>query len=145
MSNKVVAYDPGHHSGFAVFVDGELVETALFYGLDMPTEWETLLWAIDRHKDAGVMVIEDYVGAGPRTRTNVPVIKLIGALTALARDRGITPVVQGPNRRVPFVKQAKELSLALKSNSYKSRHVHDAAAHGLAYLHSLEKGPKKKV
>lgn len=121
----LVAIDPGRTTGIAITADnGYLIEWKTTMSMD------TLVALVDDLKESvDVVVIEDFIGAGKRSKDGAFTLKLIGAVWAVCLLDELPFVVQVPQTRVPFLALAK--SLAPKDIII---HGLDAYAHALAYV-----------
>lgn len=81
-----------------------------------------------------VLVIEDFVGSGPRTKESCYTLKMIGAFEQVGRSRGLEVAIQTNIMRKPWLKDGVKLHRALKSGKYPCHHGKDALAHALRYL-----------
>lgn len=81
-----------------------------------------------------VVVIEDFIGAGPRTKEAIMVLKLIGKIEGICFLLKTPVIIQNPQMRKPYLfKVQKHLK------SIVSKHEEDALAHALAYINQQEK------
>lgn len=127
----VAAYDPGRITGYAqVALDRQgsiasLSVTAVDQFYDVA--WVRKQLATDI-AIADIIIVEDFIGAGPRTSDAIFTLKLVGYLQHTVTDARL--VMQNPQVRKAFVTQARELLEA----RHKDRHGADALAHILAFL-----------
>ena len=120
---RVLAIDPGRSTGI-VLVD----QTGLILQSQLATTPEQVLVAVATITPS-VVVIEDFVGAGPRTLDAIFTLKLIGGASAIAWLKRIQVVIQVPQARTPLLTEAKR-----RADKGTSIHVVDAYAHALAFL-----------
>ena len=121
---KVLAIDPGISTGMAwVSDEGELIASVV---TDSKSHILQLLQEF-AHSDYTV-VIEDFVGAGPRTKEAIFVLKLIGFVTAVCLIYEYPLHLQVPQQRLPLLSEAKQ-----RAPKGAIIHAVDAYAHALAY------------
>src|SRR4051812_28771729 len=97
---QVLDVDPEYSTGMAYLnEDGELVSSFL------ATDAAQVLERVQKHE--GLVVIEDFVGAGPRTKEAIFVLKLIGGVTATCYLENKECVIQVPQQRIPLIYEAK--------------------------------------
>lgn len=126
----VLAIDPGMTTGLAlVSFQGVLLHVTTD---NFKTFEGVAHYILDNTID--VVVIEDFIGAGPRTKEAIFVLKLIGKIEGVCYTQGIPVVMQNPQVRKPYM-------LMVRNNLKKaiSKHEEDAYAHALAYLNRREK------
>jgi hypothetical protein len=128
--NTILAIDPGDTTGIALVdaVTGELVTGYEAYTTRQVVETVRLCWLRPVH-----VVIEDFIGAGPRTKEATHVLKLIGNIQAAATLGDLVWDEQVPQMRLPFVDTART-----RAGKGISRHIIDAYAHALARIAILE-------
>jgi hypothetical protein len=121
----VLAIDPGITTGIAYTdITGKLRQYMI---TDLPI---TVLNRVQLFRDTqAVVVIEDFVGAGPRTKEAIHVLKLVGGVTAVCYLFKIRCVIQVPQQRKPLLYEAVK-----RAPVGTSKHVIDAYAHALAYI-----------
>ena len=123
MDTVIMAIDPGYSTGAVIIgLDGNMVG-----GREIETEEEVLDWIIGSRPN--LVIIEDFVGAGPRTKEAITVLKFIGKIIGLCYVIRIPVVMQAPQVRIPLHHDAEEL---LPKGT--SVHIVDAFAHALAWL-----------
>lgn len=81
-----------------------------------------------------VLVIEDFVGSGPRTKESCYTLKMIGAFEQVALSQGIEVAIQTNIMRKPWLKDAVKLHREWNNDRYPCHHGKDALAHALRYL-----------
>src|SRR4051812_46375557 len=102
MSESVLAIDPGITTGVVqVSMLGEIIAMSLIG--DPPELIATMKELLPTH-----IVIEDFVGAGPRTKEAIHVLKLIGIVTGASYVLGLNVLLQVPQERIPFLYEAKQ-------------------------------------
>ena len=125
----VAAVDPGLTTGLASY------ETAydLVLGTKETTDPVEVGWYLDWLRDTAeadgddvVVVVENYLGAGPRTAEATHTLQVLGFVRWYAAMLGLPVVVQAPQQRLAYVTRATELAPKL-------RHAGAALAHALAY------------
>lgn len=126
----IIGIDPGITTGVAVLDlrSLQLVEKAQTRD---PTEVCTLLDNYTYGKQVvRAVVIEDFVGSGPRDPNAITTIKYVGGFEMIARSKGYDVQVRAPQQRRPFVSQAKA-DYGLDTGE---KHIADALAHVLSYI-----------
>jgi hypothetical protein len=84
-----------------------------------------------------LVVVEDYVGGGPRDKDSIFTLKLIGSVVGLCEWWNVECVLHQPQQR----KRRLEEAAKIMSSSQYSVHEVDALAHALVELeHQREKG-----
>lgn len=132
----VAAFDPGRTTGYAQVAFGK-------QGADgvrpLLTVFTKQLASVDEVRDqmmltrmADVIIVEDFIGSGPRTADAVFTLKLVGLLEYGFPNT--TVIMQNPQRRKPFVSIAREMLNA----QHKDRHGADALAHILSWHHTYQ-------
>lgn len=121
---RLIAVDPGLTIGVAevrVGARGErnVVQT---FQTDDP------LAATNSICRADVVVVEDFVGGGPRTKEAIHTLKVCGFVEWYARLLGVTVVLRQPQFRLHKVTEATALV------GPGAPHAVDALAHALSYL-----------
>lgn len=140
----VAAFDPGLTTGYALadFAERDGSDVVPFRLLRACAfeDIHAVLGAVemDRHD---VRVVEDFVGAGPRTREAIHTLKLVGALqywnyTSLA----VQTVMHQPQWRKGYVAAASDLLRQHPTLAY-NKHAADALAHIFAYHARNKAGP----
>ena len=119
---SILAIDPGGTTGLArVSLRGKLISS-------MSTKkFETIIGYV-LLTSPNVVIIEDFIGAGPRTKEAVQVLKLIGKIEGACHVFGFPVVMQNPQIRKPY------RSLVVEQKLNITTHEEDAYAHALAYL-----------
>lgn len=127
----IVAIDPGKTTGIAIVgSDGRLIEWRL------TTSMDTLVSDVDELKlSVEAVVIEDFIGAGKRSKDGAFTLKLIGAVWAICLLNEVPFVTQVPQIRKPYFAEAK-------ARAPKDIVIHalDAYSHGLAFLERSQNG-----
>ena len=83
-----------------------------------------------KHPGSFHVVIEDFVGSGPRSKDITDTIKLLGFLEGLCKWKDIPYTVQHPQKRMHMLDRAKSTD----SFSTLGYHAIDALAHVLAHV-----------
>ena len=136
----IAAFDPGKATGFAVLDTGAnaVLEAGKLTDLfNDPNEQQYLRSLLVTHRP-DVVVVENYLGSGPRNPDNTNALKLIGFVsgTAQALLPGVTFRQQNPGTRKPWLKDSA-LALWGTTNYNKAQsHAVDALAHCLRYAHN---------
>lgn len=128
----VLGVDPGLTTGVAVYdtLRERVVEHA---ELDDPLQLGHYLkdWDYRRAWDRMQVVVENYVGGGPRTKEATHTLQVLGFVRYYAEMLGPPVVVQAPQKRLPYVAKAAEL--------VDGKHAQAALAHCLAFAATLPK------
>lgn len=136
---RILGVDPGRTTGVALGEfnnEGELWRHREFEIMSLD-KLVKFIQSINPTK----IVVEDFVGAGPRTKDSNNVHQLIGAVRGTAVILGIPCHVAVPQRRLPFLVPARKL--LVKSGGKQSPHKEDALAHVLAYWEKLTNDSSK--
>ncbi len=127
----VLACDPGKHSGLALFVDGDLLQTELLFG-SLAEQGKTLRWLLYAHRrrtPPATLVLEAFRNAARgMSRDMIDTVKLIGFIEGTARLYGWQVVLQMPPVKRPYLEDARLLA------PYVSEHERDAIGHALSYF-----------
>lgn len=127
----ILAIDPGLTTGIALIDEtGDLQECKT-----MSTVTDVIIYIDDfweSPEPLRMVIVEDFVGAGPRTKEAIFVLKLIGAIVATCILNGTKYIEQAPQVRLPLHPDAQR-----RAPIGTSKHVIDAYAHALAYLESV--------
>lgn len=130
MSEFILAIDPGGTTGIAVKDRGDQYNT--FVCKD-----EEELWELFRSPPT-LVIIENFV-AELISKYGLYTVQLVGGVKALCYLHNIPLVIQMPQKRIAFVKEAKQ---KLKDQGYRFEiHEADALAHLLAYEYWSAKQP----
>lgn len=119
MEQRLLAIDPGLTHGWARWNED------MFHAAGQTTEPNVLFKMIENDK-LTVVVIEDFVGGGPRNQYAIHTLKMIGGFEWVARRLGIRVAIHGPIIRKPYMELAKQKGYPI--------HATDAIAHALAFL-----------
>jgi hypothetical protein len=95
----------------------------------------------DRDWNSLTIVIEDFIGGGPRDAAIVHTIQVLGFLRLWAIYSGYTVEVRVPQARKAFVNQAYQIS---QQRDKDSRHVNDATAHALGLAWEIQRREAKE-
>ena len=79
-----------------------------------------------------VVVMEDFLGSGPRSADAIFTIKLLGFVEGCCHLMGLELIVQPPQWRKAFLDKAQ-----MHFRVHKERHCKDALAHVYSYLERL--------
>ena len=124
---RIIAVDPGQHTGLAIFRDEEVEGVFLIDGIRG-------LIATFKAYPPTVVIVENFhrqkVATGPQTDT----LKMIGAIETLALEHKAEIVTQSPTDRKAWEKEASAHPAVQAMNAVARPHVRDAVAHGLRYL-----------
>ena len=123
----ILGIDPGVTTGLALYDDVQGV--LLAEDTQAPGRVYAILSEfLEKDVEDRAVVVESYVGAGPRTSEAVYTIKMLGFVEFLCQSWGLALFDQAPQQRKHQVAQAKAL---LPQGPH---HAKDALAHALAYL-----------
>ncbi len=126
----ILGIDPGESTGLALCsFSGALIKTHTVKTLDY-------IAGFLEYKNLSQVVIEDFIGSGPRSREAIQVLKLIGAIEGICFIKKLPLAIQAPQQRKPYLAKARVLA----EQQSKSLHEIDAIAHVLAYLDRIERG-----
>lgn len=141
--NEVLCFDPGKHTGVALFLDGELAVTETVLP-EMPEGlaglYQRLQFLITSRPEECQIVIENYHTVGPLTTEGLLTIRIMGWLEGLALTHGHPYCFQMPSMKKPWLEEAQRLAKAM----YGTRHVRDAIAHGLAWYYRNGNGVARR-
>ena len=129
----MMSVDPGGTTGIALFENDNLVDAITVPGSD-----HDKLANVFMHWIPNVLVIEDFIGNGPRSVEAISTLKLIGMFEGFSILKGTRFVVQQPQKRKPYLLRASTI-LTKRFESPVRIHAVDAIAHGLAYLKELDR------
>ncbi len=132
----VAAFDPGRTTGFAQAAFGKQGADGVRPLLSVSTKQLSDVSAVRDQmllaRMADIIIVEDFIGAGPRTSDAVFTLKLVGLLEYGFPNT--TVIMQNPQRRKPFVAMAREMLNA----QHKDRHGADALAHIFAWHYAQQ-------
>jgi hypothetical protein len=132
----VAAFDPGRVTGYARATIGDErvdgVYPLISFGAKQLNTWEHVHHNLFADEWVDIMIVEDFVGGGPRTTDAIHTLKLVGLIQYGRRD--IPVIVQPPQFRRAFVEEARQLLEA----KHKHRHGADALAHILYWRYKRE-------
>ena len=134
---KVFSVDPGVTTGVSHYDLAN--KRVLAYG-EMKSPLSVVrylhqLWMTDA---VDFVVVEDFVGSGPRDRNIIFTIKALGLVEGYAKFLGIETTLQAPQTRKAFLDDA----IKLLGNG---RHFIDALAHSLAFAYYNQERVKQYV
>ncbi len=124
----ILAIDPGVTTGWAVLNGGEITTG----NIRTPDSLAGLIGEIACAH--GTVVVENFIGGGYRTKESAETLQVLGFVRYYCAWLRVPCIVQVPQRRLPYVSQARDLLPPT------SRHGVDALAHLLAYLLPSERG-----
>jgi hypothetical protein len=121
----IFGIDPGVTTGLALYDD----PSGVVFAEDTQAPSRVYAALYDLHQDVPdkAVVVESYVGAGPRTQEAVYTIKVLGFVEFLCQSWGMTYFAQAPQQRKHQVANAERL---LPDGPH---HAKDALAHALAF------------
>ena len=140
---RIMGVDPGVTTGVAVIDTNRskqlVYKNQLFKLLHEQDAYEEFVAALEKYQPDFV-VIEDFVGGGPRTPPMVYTMNLVGFVQGVLKVLGFHYKAMPPMHRRAFLPDAKEL---IKEKG--QPHATDALAHALAYSYreELRKNVKK--
>lgn len=132
----LLSFDPGHTTGWAVFIDGTLAETgeSVTVNADEEFVWENLLELFNIFSPTHI-VCEDYKPylkkKDQHIGNKILTLRLIGAITLLCWMRDIPLYFQMAATAKSFWTNDKLAKLGIKPTS---RHAMDAVRHGCHLL-----------
>jgi len=95
----VLGIDPGVTTGIALYDDES---SSVVYAKDVQSPvivYEVLQTFLEETVTDKAIIIESYVGAGPRTQEAVHTIKMVGFVEFLCQSWGLTLFSQAPQQR----------------------------------------------
>lgn len=122
----VLAVDPGATTGLAVASQAGLLYRSQVAPHEVAKRVRSLLPAYLPQ----IIVVEDFVGGGPRTKWAKLTLEVIGRCLAVAELYAVPVKRQAPQLRKAFLSEAKRLV----AGKHADRHAADALAHALRYL-----------
>lgn len=130
-----VGIDPGGTTGVAVIdCKGNLIHSA---ALKKPLDVTQILdKCAERYGSEGFqVVIENFIGSGPRSNSMNYTLKLVGFFHLLCEYKGWSNVVQPPQRRKPYLGAARKLLTTSKWADWRRNgdHQMDALGHAIGY------------
>lgn len=136
---KLLALDPGLTTGFALIKFDPRTMDLISLQVSQERKEDAKAWGskpmdILISEKPNFLVIEDFIGAGPRTKESNYVLKMIGAYEAMGSKLGAEVSVQANSMRRPFLKGGVNFYRSLKGTN-PCHHGKDALAHGLRFLH----------
>lgn len=140
----VLAFDPGPHTGYALFLDGALHNVGTINKVRQADQYKAvydLLMYVFSGKFTHpalpdpVVVVEDFRSQTTVTRDGYTTIQLVGFIVGTVQVAGFTPRLQLPAARRAFLGPA--LDVLHNTIKHPTPHERDAVAHGLAYLATL--------
>jgi len=148
--NMLLAFDPGPHTGVAVFIDGALRNVYTLQERTQSLQYRAvhnlLMYAFSGQftnpvLNDPVVVIEDYRSQMTMTREGYYTVQLVGFIVGTTLTAGFTPHLQLPAVRRPFLNAALDTVKLLYAHH--TPHERDATAHALAYLAHVANGGTK--
>ena len=130
----ILGIDPGGTTGVVKFSTADYkVLGWSHYDTESITEVSDVILKLQiNHLNNCHVVIEDFVGSGPRSSDMTQTIKMVGFFEHLCTWKKIPYTMQHPQKRLSTIARAHEI----KSPTPLSSHAIDALAHVLAYLES---------
>ena len=139
MITTYLGIDPGKTIGYAKvsFEGSSLVEVLV--SQERRDDWSTFeSYPLGLVSSCMVLVIEDFVGAGHRSKESNLVLKMIGAFELTAKQEGLEYVLQPPVVRKKYLKLAEDL-YRQEFGREVCNHGKDAFAHVLKAIAAREK------
>lgn len=125
---RVCGIDPGRNTGVVIWD----TEGSGVVAHDSISDKQCLVNWLEsnvRHY-CSVVVVEDFIGAGPRSADTVFTLKLLGFIEGWCEFHcGLEVETQPPQWRKPFLDESQQFF-----HTHKLRHMKDALAHVFAYL-----------
>ena len=140
---RVMGVDPGVTTGVAIIDTSKskklIYRDQLVKLLHQQEAYDAFVGALEKYQPDYV-IIEDFVGGGPRTPPMVYTMNLVGFVAGVLKVLGYSYKAMPPIHRRAFLPDAKEL---IKEKG--QPHATDALAHALAYSYreELRKNVKK--
>lgn len=129
MSENIVAFDPGGHTGIAARINGQLVTCVA----DKPVQaWEFISPQLD------VVVYERFASSVATSHDALYTIELVGGIQALCWKLGVPVIRHEPQNRKAFMEEAIQLVKEMRNGEPLTSlavHEYDALAHLLAHEH----------
>ena len=123
---KIVAVDPGSKTHGFCYLDTDNNRIIRRFETSHMIQIGSQIYALTVLQQLDVVVVEDFVGQGPRDIHASTTLRMVGFVEGLGHLLGLTVAVQAPQIRKPFLKDAARLVGA-------GHHYTDATAHALAY------------
>lgn len=124
---KVMTFDPGGHTGWSFWSDGELVDC----GCEM--DLTSVIKVMSHYLSSGeIVVCEDFIGKS-NTNDEKLAIRRIGTIETMAAIMHCKLVMQVPAVRKGYLQFAKGFQLLQNIDPSTRRHAKDAIAHGIRY------------
>lgn len=136
MSERIMAFDPGLHCGWATFLDGEFVRSGIIEGREKDESilWKALVQLLN--KKVNIYVVEDYKirpanqYGWQQTWESPFALQVIGAIKTIATATGAEFYLQQPAILPVAAAKAGMKNWTKK----KSTHSTDAFLHGMYFL-----------
>ncbi len=129
----VIGIDPGLTTGFVVY--DTILEEVIESKQTQDQMYVTNRLKAYRSQSVLAVIIEDFVGAGPRDPMAIHTIKTLGLHQGVSEWLGFVTIIRAPQSRRPFVELAKQA----KGMPAHNKHAADAMAHVYSYLDSQRK------
>jgi hypothetical protein len=130
----LIVFDPGPHTGVAVFIDGKLAQTLTIEQGEWNAQYRQIFNVFAWYRKSSpvhpVIVCEQFAtvyASVSGTSSAVHTARLTGWIEGLALTMGWPFTWQQPSYRAGYLKAAQRMP-------HHSVHETDAIAHGLAYL-----------
>lgn len=133
---KILGLDPGGTTGMAMVVYNKKKRraTVAWYdqvqSYDLLTDYELARAFTERlrKEKLDLIVIENFIGGGARTKHADKTMKLVGFMIGVSAVLGVPWILRVPQQRLPYKKDAREC-IPLQYN-----HALDALAHIFSYI-----------
>ncbi len=129
----IVAVDPGSRGHGFCYYDASKQKVVRYFETSHMLHIGATIDSLNSRGLVDVVVIEDFVGQGPRDPNAIMTLRMLGFIEGFAHFLGIEVVIQAPQIRRPFLAQAGALVGA-------GHHFTDATAHALAFAELRRRG-----
>lgn len=133
---RIVTFDPGHMTGYALFEDGQLRDSGEFSYLEDPGLHILSLWLHRNTAHIDLVIIEKFAlyawKAQHKSWDTFPEVEVIGVIKYLCRRNSIRFIEQLPSQKDMFTNKYIDTFIG-KEKQVSSRHAYDAIRHGLVY------------
>jgi hypothetical protein len=124
---KVIAVDPGSRTHGFCYLDSRGKRIIRRFETSHMVQIGSQIYALAVLQQVDVIVVEDFVGQGPRDIHASTTLRMVGFVEGLGHLLGLTVAVQAPQIRKPYLTEAGHLVGP-------GHHYTDATAHALAYV-----------
>lgn len=140
---RLITFDPGHHTGYSVLVAGQLVELGT---IELENRTKSLLRLFSSDDDflpmETVIVVESFRlypwKATKKYWDDFPEVETIGMIKLLAESKGYTLIIQNPSQKDAYNNALLKAVFPVSKFQY-TRHSLDALRHAVVYYIHKEK------